>query len=68
MPEALISIFKIEFWVVTAICTAAPVPVTQGKHKDTGEGATDCSANEGGSGSGLGSSMKRRFRDSVKAF
>lgn len=37
MPQALISIFKIEFWVVTAIRTAAPIAATQGKHKHVGE-------------------------------
>lgn len=30
MPQALISIFKIEFWVVTAIRTVAPVAATLG--------------------------------------
>lgn len=37
MPQALISIFKIEFLVVIAIRTEAPVPATQGKHKYIGE-------------------------------
>lgn len=37
VPQALILIFKIEFWVVTAIRTGDPIPAARGKHEHTGE-------------------------------
>lgn len=37
VPQALISILKIEFLVVTAICTGDPIPAARGKPEHTGE-------------------------------
>lgn len=46
LPQAPIPVFKIEFWVLTAIGTAAPIPVSQRDAEALlGKGLANCSAN-----------------------